>query len=266
MDQRNDRDFKAFSELLDATCALLTRGQYTPNPASTAIFFRALSAYPLDSVRRAFGSHAATSRFSPTPADILDILRESDGRPEEDEAWAIAIAAADETATVVWTGEISAAWAVCQTVLQAGDEVGARMAFKAAYRRMVVDARAARQPMSWSASLGSDPEKRRCALQLAAASGRDTGLTADQSSVLRIEAPAGGVAGLLTHCVDAARVSSTCPPAVLERLVEMREEELLKRSAKESELGRDGAAKARTAALRQLAADKVANHNEGNNE
>lgn len=259
-------DAADFSALLDATCVLLTRGQYAPNETSTAIFFKALATYPMAAVRRAFEVHATSSRFSPTPADILDILRESDGRPEEDEAWAIAIAAADEAATVVWTGEISAAWAVCQTVLQAGDEVGARMAFKAAYRRMVVDARAARQPMSWSASLGSDPEKRRCALQLAAAAGRDTGLTSDQSSVLRIEAPAGGVAGLLTHCVDAARVSSTCPPAVLERLVAMREEELLKRSAKESELGRDGAAKARTAALRQQAADKVANHNEGNNE
>jgi hypothetical protein len=52
-----------------------------------------------------------------------------------------------------------------------GDEVGARMAFKEAYSRIVALARAARRPAVWSASLGWDQRKRETSLRRAASAG-----------------------------------------------------------------------------------------------
>ncbi|MEC4749011.1 hypothetical protein [Methylomicrobium sp. Wu6] len=52
-----------------------------------------------------------------------------------DEAWAIAVKMADEYETVVCTQEIMDAWQAARSVLDLVDDVGARMAFLAAYER-----------------------------------------------------------------------------------------------------------------------------------
>ena len=69
-----DRDLEPFGAMLDAVCGLLSRGAYTPNEVSTAIFFRALQPWPFERVRAAFDAHVRDperGRFVPTPADIL---------------------------------------------------------------------------------------------------------------------------------------------------------------------------------------------------
>ncbi|QIP56853.1 hypothetical protein [Hafnia alvei] len=91
---------------------------------------------------------------------IIDRIKTVSIHPEASEAWALALPALDESNTVVWTSEISQAWAVALPVLQAGDKVGARMAFIQTYERLVVAARAENRSPCWLVSQGWDKEKR----------------------------------------------------------------------------------------------------------
>lgn len=166
----SDDDLIPFTKLLDGVCALLTRGQYRPNDTSTEIFFNALYAYLLDAVRSAFVQHVKASKFSPTPADLFGYLETADGRLGAEEAWALALTSHDEFASVVWTAEIAQAWDIARHVMP--DEVGARMAFKEAYARLVATAREQRVPVRWQAALGFGLEGRAEAVQKALALGR----------------------------------------------------------------------------------------------
>lgn len=171
-------DFDEFCELLDAVCGLLSRGSYTPSAANSALWFRALQEHSLDVVRAAFDAHVKDpqrGRFVPTPADVIAQIAgfaDADGRPGPEEAWAMSVLARDESETVVWTAEMAAAWGISLSVLDLGDDVGARMAFKEAYARLVDEARRCRTPVSWSASLGHDASRRSLAVGSAVALGR----------------------------------------------------------------------------------------------
>lgn len=171
-------DLPEFSALLDAVCSLLSRGAYVPNATNTALFFRAMSRHALADVRAAFDGHVADpqrGRFVPVPADLIaqiEFRAGDDGRPGAEEAWSIALAGRDEAETIVWTAEIAQAWGVVQPVMQAGDLIGARMAFKEAYSRIVGDARAQREPLRWIAALGHDSTRHLDALRRAADLGR----------------------------------------------------------------------------------------------
>jgi len=173
----HSNDLNAFGEILDAVCSLLSRGAYQPNPTNTALFFRSLARHSLAEVRAAFDAHVADhqrGRFVPVPADILaqlDGIAADDGRLGSEEAWALAMRSTDEGETVVWTEEIATALGICLPILSAGDEVGARMAFKEAYARLVDVSRNERKPPRWSPSLGHDQERRQKALAAAAAAG-----------------------------------------------------------------------------------------------
>jgi hypothetical protein len=202
-----DTDFDAFGELLDAVCSLLSRGTYTPSATNTALWFRALSAHDLASVRAGFDAHVRDpqrGRFIPTPADILAQLDAADdGRPGPEEAWAIALGAQDERTTVVWTQDIAAAWNVAKPVLAIGDEVGARMAFREAYMRIIGEARAEKQPAAWMASIGFDTAGREGPMRAAVAAGR---LSSD--ALLALPAPASAAAlELVGGIADKARQS-----------------------------------------------------------
>lgn len=173
-----EADFDEFSAMLDAVCGLLSRGNYTPSAPNSALWFRALLSHDIASVRAAFDAHVKDpqrGRFVPVPADILAQIAATaadDGRPGSDEAWSIAVHGADEAATVVWTDEIAQAWGVARPIMAIGDEVGARMAFREAYMRILGEARAAARRVQWSASLGHDTEARDRALAEAARLGR----------------------------------------------------------------------------------------------
>lgn len=128
-----------------------------------------LDAYPELDVLRALDRCRRELKGRLTLAAVLERLEEADGRPGADEAWAIAISAQDECETVVWTDEISQAFAVARPILEARDKVGARMAFRDAYERITRESRAERAPVRWSVSLGNDPERRASALSAAVA-------------------------------------------------------------------------------------------------
>lgn len=167
----SEDDFDQFAQILDDVAAL--RQLPTLTARGKALFFQAVSRYPMHLVEKAIQAHlidpdAGKFKTMIQPAHIVAQIEGAaaqDGRPEADEAWSIAMQADDEAVTVVWTDEIAAALTVARPVLARGDEVGARMAFKAAYGRMVSKARAEFRPVRWVASLGHDLAQREVVLQ-----------------------------------------------------------------------------------------------------
>lgn len=242
-----DADFVSFAEMLDAVCSLLSRGAYTPNPTNTALFFRSLRAHDIDVVRAAFDAHISDGqrgRFVPVPADILaqiNATTDDDGRPGAEEAWATAVRGTDEGATIVWTAETREAWGIAKPVFDLGDEVGARMAFKEAYARLVSESRAVRLAPIWAPSLGHDAARREAALSEAVSAGL-------------LAAPV--VAGLLPPPEAEA---STPAPAVREMLLAVRER-LVSQTEGES---LDAAAKRATAEAKAEIARRVADYQGG---
>lgn len=92
------------------------------------------------------------------------------GHPGAEEAWAMC--PRSEGQTVVWTEEMSGAFFVALPILDDGDSIGARMAFKETYQRLVQAARDKRAAPVWSISLGHDASGRDVVIQEAHRLGR----------------------------------------------------------------------------------------------
>lgn len=122
-------------------------------------------------------------------AAVIDRLAQSDGRPSADEAWAIALDGRDEALTVVWNNEICEAFSTARPVLDAGDKVGARMAFRDAYDRIARNGRESGKSPEWFASLGWDQASREPALRRA----ESLGLLPSSVVAGLLPAPKGGV-------------------------------------------------------------------------
>lgn len=181
-------DQETFSKLMRGTFDVY--GKPMPESDTMRLWWVMLAAYDIRAVSTAFGRHLSVEkRFAPTVAQILDHLgaNEADQRPGSDEAWATALLARDEAATVVWTTETAQAFAGCQTILRAGDEIGARMAFRQIYDRLVAASKAAGQPVKWSASLGHDHDLQHTALTHA----QNAGLLPAATVALLLPAPTG---------------------------------------------------------------------------
>ena len=106
-------------------------------------------------------------------------------------------------------------------VLEAGDKVGARMAFMSAYERLVIAARAEALPAKWEVSLGYDPARRVTAIESAVRSkliSQEAG--AKHLAHLCIAPPSEdgrAIAGLIT-----GEVRTKASPKVREKLAEVR--------------------------------------------
>lgn len=154
------------------TSVLASYGKTLPEAGILAAWWSNLQPYPLPVVASAFQAYCdEVGEFAPIPAGIAMRCKLMDGRPGAEEAWAIALTSRDETDTVVWTAECAEAFALCSPVLNMGDEVGARMAFKEAYTRIVAKARAEHLPAVWSVSEGWDQVKRVATVKKAVAAG-----------------------------------------------------------------------------------------------
>lgn len=104
-----------------------------------------------------------------TPAEIVS--RIDDGRPGAEEAWGM-VASLNDDASVCWTEEMATAWGVARHALEAGDKIGARMAFKEKYQQELMKARTEAKPARWSMSLGNSPAERTAAIEAAISAGR----------------------------------------------------------------------------------------------
>ena len=197
-----ETDTKAFLALLGDVYGLYPAAKPLAG-GQVAMFFRALSAHPLAAVQAGLDAHVKDpqrGRFAPLPADVLaqiDAAASNDGRPGAEEAWAIASSSRSEWETVVWTAEIAQALAVCRPVLDSGDDIGARMAFREAYTRMVDEARKARRPAVWTVCEGWDAQRRAVAISAAVECGR---LPRSEAPLLGYERPT--LAGLLCAPVE----------------------------------------------------------------
>lgn len=207
-----ETDLSAFSAMLDDVATVLPPTAPL-NSTARAMFFRSLANLTLESVRAALDAHVRDpqrGRFFPKPADVLaQVETRDDGRPGADEAWAVAVRSMNEDATIVWTSEIALAWGIARPVMQLGDEVGARIAFRDVYNRLVREARISGTAVDWNASLGHDPEGRAAPIIEAAALRR-----LPVSSVPLLEGPRDAFAPLL---------SSSIPADVRARLMAVRE-------------------------------------------
>lgn len=170
---RNE-DLPQFAALL--ADVLAGYGKPLPEKAEIGIWFKQLSPFPGATIRKAFEAYRMERPdFAPVPNGIAARCKLLDGRPDDNEAWAVAITSQDEHETVVWTNEMAEAFNLARPLLATGDEVGARMAFKDAYKRLVDNARASNKPAQWSVSAGWDASRRQIAVEKAVVAGLLTG-------------------------------------------------------------------------------------------
>jgi len=146
---------KEFSDELTAIFDVY--GKAAPSKAVKNIWWRSLSKFDLTVVIKALGIHVDSSKYFPNPADVIELLIASDGRPTADEAWAIALPARDEDQSVIWTEEIEQAFlSIALPILETGDDIGARIGFRANYERRVDHSRSQGIKARWFMNAGNN--------------------------------------------------------------------------------------------------------------
>ena len=98
------------------------------------------------------------------------VSRIDDGHPGPEEAWAMM--PRSESATVVWTSQMAESWGIASPLLEEGDAVAARMAFKEHYVKAVQASRDTGVPPKWRPSLGHDLGGRESVILAAVEKGR----------------------------------------------------------------------------------------------
>lgn len=120
------------------------------------MWWEALADYPDGAVKAAAARHLKSSPFKPKLADIV-ALCESQCQTAwltADEAWARM--PKSEMDSCMLTDETAQAMAAADPLLQAGDRVAARMAFKGAYERLVEQAKIDGRRPKFFPSFGND--------------------------------------------------------------------------------------------------------------
>lgn len=158
------------------------------------VFVADLAGYPEHQVLGALRRCRREVRGMLTVQDVVSRLE--DGRLGAEEAWAML--PKTEADSVVWTAEMAEALRICQPLLNDGEHVAARMAFKQAYERLVAQARDAGTAADWQVSLGHDPRGRDKALREAVERGRIS-LEHAQAIAPQLPAPAPEVVALLSN-------------------------------------------------------------------
>lgn len=155
-------------ELIQAVAVTAELCGRTFSDAAAAMFVSDLSIYDEKAVIGALARCRREVRGMLTVQDVVSRLE--DGRPGPEEAWAMM--PRDERQSVVWTQEMASAFGVVVGMLDSGQEIAARMAFKEAYSRELTNARNAGVPVKWMPSLGHDQHGRESVLLEAARKGR----------------------------------------------------------------------------------------------
>lgn len=181
-------DKKQFAEIIRATLGIYDK-EITKE--TLVIWWAALKPHSIEMVREALSRHVQDKdrgRFAPKPADVIAMIdrMQPDGRPTADEAWALY--PRNEADSAVLNDEICAAYQTVTYLVDEGDTIAARMAFKDAYNRIVEQARNAGTKPKWFASLGHSVDGRKKALDEAVRMNR---ITHDYAQSL-LPAPKGG--------------------------------------------------------------------------
>ena len=160
----------ASSDLVKAVAVTAELCGRSFSPEAARVFIEDLAQYPEHQV---FGSLKRCRKEVRGALTVQDVVsRLDDGRPGAEEAWAGLPMTEGDTA--VWTAEMAQAFGVALPLIDAGEVVAARMAFKETYARLIGQARDAGQPVNWSVTLGHNPAGRPGPLARAVELGRIT--------------------------------------------------------------------------------------------
>lgn len=142
------------------------------SPIAAAMMAKDLSAYPQELVIEALTLLRRESKFKLSLAAVIEKIEQlqPDGRPGADEAWAMI--PRDEYTSAVLSDEMNSALHLAQPLLDEGDQVAARMAFKQSYERIVAENKRAGIMPKWYPSLGWDKDGRESVLAEAVRLGR----------------------------------------------------------------------------------------------
>lgn len=167
----NEREKDDFGSLLVATLEVYGAKLST---VALGIWTAAVGEYSLEQLRAALSAYvktAGTGHFAPKPADLIELMAGNDGRPGAEEAWSTV--PHGEQSTAVWTEDAQQAFfsGACD-LLERGDSIAARMAFKESYERIMREARSNRRPCKWVISLGWDVTDRQIKISEAVTLGR----------------------------------------------------------------------------------------------
>jgi len=163
----SDAEQDTLVEMLVATAEVM--GEQI-RPTAAAYMVTDLASYPLRVLAEALTACRREVKGRLSLAAIME--RIDDGHPAPNEAWAVAIRAADEAVTMVWTEQTRDAWTAALPLVEEGDKIAARQAFLEVYARLVKSARAVGGCAVYQPSLGHDASARAAALQLAVDAGR----------------------------------------------------------------------------------------------
>lgn len=167
-----DSDKREFKELMVATMNMY---QQEISVDVLRMWWGLMANYELSQIREAINRHMldkSAGQFTIKPAHISFHISEMnpDGRIGAEEAWAIY--PHNEYASAVITDEMSEAMQIAQELINEGDSIGARMAFKEAYNRITSTNKFNGIAPKWFASLGIDKAGREQAIKQAVAKGR----------------------------------------------------------------------------------------------
>jgi len=215
-----ERDYLSFESRLKAVIEALDH-RVKVTEGIMEIWWDVLKPFPLDIVLQAIDRHLYESKFAPKPAEIVEYIEKMDGRPAENEAWAISINALDEQETIIWTAEMALAFEAARPLLKARDKQGAKLAFREAYSRLVAEARRSLSAVNWSVSIGQDKSKINNAISQALSKNQ---ITLPHAKKYLIDPPAmdgRAIAGFLTGTVVEDE-DDEITPLVAEKLSELR--------------------------------------------
>ena len=135
----------------------------------TKIAYELLSKYSRVELEYGITEHFRTSTYPIMPADIIGAIEavydQRFKRIEANEAWTLI--PESESDSACWTAEIAEAYFICLPLIEDGDKVSAKMAFREAYNRLADNATKKRIAVQWSVSLGHDKRKRNDAVRRA---------------------------------------------------------------------------------------------------
>ena len=152
-------------ELIEQVAITLELGGADLSTAAKEVIVSELKAYPELDVARALQRCRRELKGRVSFADIHS--RIPGARPSANEAWGTL--PRSERRSVVWTTETSEAFGEIREILDRGDEVGARLAFREIYERKVRESEDSGIPVKWEFSGGDDQGERIRVLQTAVA-------------------------------------------------------------------------------------------------
>lgn len=135
----------------------------SPSEQRQEIYCAGLVDIPKERLRAAFRRAHRELKYFPKLAELRELAGVlpadvSDGRPGPEEAWALC--PKNEEISVVWTEEMAKAFELARKLLNEGETIAARFAFKEKYATLLKSARLESRPVKWEVSLGWDKADR----------------------------------------------------------------------------------------------------------